>query len=63
VIASKVQSRVAAFTPATICFGVSVGPDGNFRISSRSLTMVFTLEPPMSIIKTFMPARSATFVP
>jgi len=25
--------------------------------------MVFTLEPLMSIIETFMPARNATFVP
>ena len=33
--ASYFESAASLFTPATICFGVKVGPEGNFRDSRR----------------------------
>ena len=41
-------------TADTICLGVKVGPEGNFRGSVWPLTRALTLFPPMSMTSTFM---------
>ena len=54
---SYFQSPVAFYTPSTICSAVNSRPEGNLRISSLPLTIIFTFEPPMSIISTLRSTR------
>src|SRR5215469_7590733 len=51
---SYFQFRASFLTPATICIGVIVGPDGNFRRSVCPVARIFTLVPPMSMANTFI---------
>src|SRR5262249_38798090 len=51
--ASYSQSFVADRTPATICSGVSSGPDGNLRGFAYPEASILTLVPPISTVKTF----------
>ena len=46
-------------TADSICRGVSVGPDGNFRGSVSPLTRALTLFPPMSMTSTFIQPRTS----
>src|SRR5215470_15538850 len=52
--ASYFQSPASFLTPATIRFGVMVGPDGNLRDSSCPVARILTWVPPRSIASTFM---------
>src|SRR5260370_34426669 len=52
-IASYVHPRASFLTPATICSGVSVGPETNSRCSSCPVARIFTWVPPTSMTRTF----------
>src|SRR6187402_1432230 len=48
------QPAAAFLTPATICCGVSFGPESNSRFSVSPETRILTCVPPISIVRTGM---------
>src|SRR5262249_44340288 len=51
---SYLQSLATFLTPATICLGVNLGPDGNSRDCFCPVTRIFTWVPPISTTNTFI---------
>src|SRR5262249_6890234 len=52
--ASYLQSFARFLTPATICLGVNLGPDGNSRDRFCPVARIFTWVPPTSTTSTFI---------